>query len=550
MLLVGFSRTSARLPSFDPAAAAAGISSALRSDGLHGENVTVQSGAYSFFFLADCAKHKLPSCFALNADSPYGLTSLPKAPGEKQYRGCVTKTGRCGDGCNPNDDPHLTKSVCPDGMPMQWRLGRDEAVLLIGRTPPKAKYWSITPYVMSQWYGPGKHPRAKDANFASWIQKLAVSCRPNSGSKPGGDRCQKFASLNQPFNFNAGGFGQPFALVLTASQNTYVSVHAAIEKYLQQERLPTLSLPLHLFPIPLDIVNLGTDNDEKDMLTMLMRTAYPDNATEMSMYYDETPIEVLRVTPTPANNSSGYYTRANATFLPRLTGKSEAGVATGVTHEELVSDLESLGQAIEAEQNKRTKVRHADSYSFMKPFFKTGLDCIDDGTECNGDCADTLYPISGNIYKARQCRMVPIIKNHCHAATIDSSPEDHFVVYGVNHAATGLAEYASITAYDYDTLSGLVSKSSEDGYAGSADRFLPGGSTHRSSSYLFAYSFARNCTKATGSRAFCFEVPSVGDTKLPLGADMFWIERMYVSPVTGTGPAANETIMAKVKHFY
>ena len=144
VLLVGFSRTSARLPSFDPAAAAAGISSALRSDGLHGENVTVQSGAYSFFFLADCAKHKLPSCFALNADSPYGLTSLPKAPGEKQYRGCVTKTGRCGDGCNPNDDPHLTKSVCPDGMPMQWRLGRDEAVLLIGRTPPKAKYWSIT----------------------------------------------------------------------------------------------------------------------------------------------------------------------------------------------------------------------------------------------------------------------------------------------------------------------------------------------------------------------------------------------------------------------
>ena len=131
----------------------------------------------------------------------------------------------------------------------------------------------------------------------------------------------------------------------------------------------------------------------------------------------------------------------------------------------------------------------------MKPFFKTGLDQIDDGTECNGDCADTLYPISGNIYKARQCRMVPIVKDHCHQATIDSSTYDHFVVYGVNHAATGLAEYASITAYYYDTLSGLVSKSSENGYPGSADRFLPGGSTHRSSAYLFAYFFARNCTQ-------------------------------------------------------
>ena len=75
---------------FDPAAAAAGISWFLRIGGRHGKNTTVQSGAYSFFFLADCAKHSLPSCFALNADSPYGLTSLPKAPGEKEYRGCVT----------------------------------------------------------------------------------------------------------------------------------------------------------------------------------------------------------------------------------------------------------------------------------------------------------------------------------------------------------------------------------------------------------------------------------------------------------------------------
>ena len=464
--------------------------------------------------------------------------------------GASPKTGRCGDGCNPNNDPHLTKSVCPDGLPMQWRLGKDEAVLLIGRTPPEAKYWSITPYVMSQWYGAGTHPRTKEAKFASWVQKLAVSCRPNSGSKPDGDRCQKFASLNQPFNFNAGGFGQPFAVVLTASQKTYASVRAAVNAYLEREKLPTSYLPLHLLPIPSDIVNLGTDNDERDMLTMLMRIAYPRNTTVMKMYYDETPVQVLRVTPEESNASSGYFTRENSTFLPRTTGKSEAGLATGVTHDQLLSDLDALGEAIEAEQKKLRKIQHSESYSFMKPFFKTGIDCIDDGTECNGDCADTLYPISGNIYKAQQCRMVPIVKDHCHQATIDSSTYDHFVVYGVNHAATGLAEYASITAYYYDTLSGLVSKSSENGYPGSADRFLPGGSTHRSSAYLFAYFFARNCTQATGSKSFCFEVPSVGDVKLPIGSDMFWIERMYVSPVTGTGPAANETIMARVKHFY
>jgi hypothetical protein len=34
---------------------------------------TASNGDYSFFFLADCAKYKLKSCFALNADSPYDL---------------------------------------------------------------------------------------------------------------------------------------------------------------------------------------------------------------------------------------------------------------------------------------------------------------------------------------------------------------------------------------------------------------------------------------------------------------------------------------------
>ena len=530
---------------FDPLAIAEDIGHALRS-----KNVTVQFGAYSFFFLSDCAKHNLPSCFALNADSPYGLTSLPKAPGEKVYRGCVTKTGRCGDGCNPDNDPKLTKSICPHGLPMQWRLKKDEAVLLIGRTPPKAKYWSITPYLMSQWYGPGAHPRVRTGNFSSWVQKFAVSCRPNSGSKPGGDRCQKFASINQPFNFQAGGFGQPFAVVMTASQLTNEYVRDTIERYIHKKGVPPSYIPVHVFPIPSDIVNLGTDDDHRDMFTMLMRIAYPENATEMDVYYDEAPIKVLRITPPSRHERSGYYTREDSRFLPRPTGENEAGVPTGVTHDQLLNDLEVLEKAIELEQEKRKKTRNSKSYSFMKPFFKTGLDCIDEGTECNGDCADTLYPISGNIYSARQCRMVPIIKNFCHAATIDSSPYDHFIVYGVNHAATGLAEYASITAYYYDKLSGLVSKSSEDGYKGSADRYLPGGSTHRSSPYLFAYSFARNCTKATGSTAFCFDVPSVGDVNLPPYADMFWIERMYVSPVTRTGPSSNETIMARVKHFY
>jgi len=116
---------------------------------------------------------------------------------------------------------------------------------------------------------------------------------------------------------------------------------------------------------------------------------------------------------------------------------------------------------------------------------------------------------------------------------LDSGPKDVFIVYGVNHAATGHSEYASITAYRYSKLSGLVSKSSEDGYLGSANMYLPGGAKHRSSPYLFAYAFARNCSSYHQhhngeDRLFCYDVPF---DKLPLGEYIFWIERSKMNSV-------------------
>ena len=126
-------------------------------------------------------------------------------------------------------------------------------------------------------------------------------------------------------------------------------------------------------------------------------------------------------------------------------------------------------------------------------------------------------------------------------------PDDIFVVFGVNHQTTGKSTYASITAYQYSTLSGLVSVSSENGYQNSADKYLPGGKKHRSSSYLFAHSFARECHG--GDEGGCYEVPFEGVGSVPLNEFIFWIERAYVNPITLTGPAANETIMARALHF-
>jgi len=571
------------------------------------------------------------------------MTLLPPSPSENEYKGCVDKTNRCGNGCNPNNDPSLSTSVCIDNKPMQWRIEKDEAVIMIGRTPPTTKYYSITSYLMSQYYN--QSSRIKEANFTTWTQSVAVSC-PN-----GPARCQKFASLGQPYNYLQGGFNKPFAIVLTASKTTY----STIQKIIVSE-IPEISNVV-LVPLPNDVLNLGTDNDQRDMLTMLMRVAYPKNVTAMQDYYHKTPISIMRVTPNQIENKeNSYYNRGDVTFLPRTTGLMESGnvsIVPVVSHSQLIEDLNELERSIKQthihDSNSLTNTTglnivstndnirsgssttlRSDIYAFLQPFFTTGLDCIDEGTECNGDTPDTLYPISGNIYTARGCQLIPVLTigiastcvltfflfctitlckssrtsanntktttkfnemkdmvgtekkyfsnhwcsinyaitlfasiviaslllliptfviygNSCDwglAASLDSNNSQNiFIVYGINHQATGHSTYASITAYRYSRLSGIVSVSSEEGYENSANVYLKNGSLHRSSQFLFAYIFARDCKNLK----YCYEVSF---DALPENEFIFWIERMYVNPKSKTGPDAMESIMARVMHIW
>lgn len=411
-------------------------------------------------------------------------------------------------------------------------------------------------------------------------------------------------------------------------------------------------------PVPTDLLNLDRgDVNERDILSQLMRVAYADNKTEMDEYYTSTPLAVLRVTPASTMNgvsgtsSSSHYTRSDARFTSRKDTPIERG-GSELSHKQLQNDLRELGAAIRAKHNGGAET------PFIKPFFTTGFDCIDEGTECNADCPDTLYPISGNVYDGVGCEVIPVLSigtplaflaaglaflayfapskqrgckapgraatcsatanartslnpdtdsklgwcwadccpNSCcakltesavlwwcvaalvtlvaffavmgpvlhlygswckwgHAATIDSGDRDFYVVYGVNHKATGHATYSSITAYHYEKLSGIVAKSSESGFRDSAAPYL--GTTHRANDYLFAYRFARDCVKAgltAGSTNepsdYCFDVPKEGPSSLPLNAKIFWIARMYINPKTGTGPSAEKTILGSVLHFW
>ncbi len=97
---------------------AAALEEALRADGF-----TVQEGQVILIdVLALCCHGQIPTCLGFNPLGPYKVVRLPDAPGQ------------------------TTRS----SFPWVFRLGANEAVVLIGRTPPPVTYFSYDSYVMTR----------------------------------------------------------------------------------------------------------------------------------------------------------------------------------------------------------------------------------------------------------------------------------------------------------------------------------------------------------------------------------------------------------------
>jgi hypothetical protein len=368
-----------------------------------GKGYNISEGAVSFFFLKDCLKYNFKTCFALNADSPYGLFHLPPHPSETKYKGCISKTGVCGDGCNTQNDTSLNKGICYKGYPMQWRLEKYEIILILGLTPPQCTYWSITPYLMSSFK---EKSGGEVANFSSFAQKKAVSCPKGPG------RCAKFASLYQPFNLmeflkddKTLEFSKPFATIISANKN----MSEELSDFIFNE----YGVRPYFFKLPADILKMGVEDDSRDLFTLLMRIAYPSDQMAMEKYYSNAPISVYRLTPNLKNITSSHiiYQGKDTYFKERKNGFKEGyGLDKNITYDTLISGLEELKQKIfETHSKNNPNIKSFYYTNFLRPYFTNGLDCIKQDTECNGDTPDTLYTISENIYISQFCLRFPVL---------------------------------------------------------------------------------------------------------------------------------------------
>jgi len=91
-------------------------------------------GNFHLFSKEDC--EDLENCYGNNPHSPYGLAMIPKGVGEEdnfsKEWGKPLKVGKY------------------ENSP-SWRLQKNEAVVIIGQSPPELKYWSSTNYLFSRF---------------------------------------------------------------------------------------------------------------------------------------------------------------------------------------------------------------------------------------------------------------------------------------------------------------------------------------------------------------------------------------------------------------
>ena len=490
---------------------------------LESKGYTVQRGAFLYITPERCKL--MPSCYANNPPSPYGVTLLPKSPRED------TST-------YSNWGVTLSGNFNGTFMSATYRLDETETVLMLGQTAPRSLYYAYIPYVFDRWYPKG------------WTSKSTDWSRCADVTDPNGSRCRLFASLGNPTNMlnmntsneKGDSFNSEFAYFMGGDQNQIgeiqgLGIRAGIRKSTH-----------NVFGLSKDRARLGLDRDS-DGFMHLTRTAFVENKEEFNdfIYNPDKFITILRITPKivlPRNRQ----TFPAPVFKQRISDP-ESVPLKGLSHEKLTSILSNDMRfgIIEKYQNTH---RYVYEFPIIPPIYRNGYDCMDQGMQCNGDNQDTLYPNSRNSAPVNHFCMERLEKD-CpitYRTTLQEDGSDFFIITGVNHNATERSLYSSISAYSQDRLESLggfdslpIDVSSKS-YWGSAKQYLQNSDA---SDYFFAVKITRKCEK---DEKYCLEIKKSGSNSLPLNQSCVFIERSYMDNMEA-GPTNEAHVKPIVYHF-
>lgn len=384
------------------------------AEAMEAQGLRVQTGVMTDFLIEDC--QELERCFGNNATTPYLLISVPGHPDSP-------------DALPPSTIGEIPK--VPSDMAASYYLEKDEAIVLIGETPPPSNYFAFAPYVYTRVDNDG-------------------------------DRIPIFASTQDSLNHLEIGvdgdsaFNSQTAIIVSSDAGTVDSVREAlVSTGFSSDAINTMTFPR-------DTLRFGQGEDADTFLVM-GRIALADDPEAYQTYMDSLPMEVFRVTSD---------TVGEALPLPERKPRGD-----GTTEDALKDSFDALEDAIiaAAGETPTESINIASSKTVAQIIDPEA--CIENVTECKGDNRDTTYaagPLS-------------VIQS---GAPLKLDENDVFYVFGVNHAAAGKATYSNFSVYTADKRIGVAAVNSLE-MPGSAEVFLP---DDPNASQLFVTQIRRDCS--------------------------------------------------------
>jgi hypothetical protein len=405
-----------------------------------------------------------------NPQSPYIVSQLPEVPG--QAPGTLS--------------------------PLTWRLRQDEAVVLIGVTPPPVAYFS----------------------FELWMIKGSLANGP-----------ALFLSVGDPINIKTIRttgpipFDRPFALVLTGNRRTQTEVNRMLAASGLGGVTNNLTIPPAMF-------RLGLDQGSDEFL-LPARTAVPEPGfvDALDEYRAHTPVQVFRVRPkgNSADETQPVYP-PDPLRVPKLRVSG-----TGTTELDLNPTLQLLRQRI---------IDAYPDYEAQDVPLKRGFEEGWPGLQFN---LVTDPPIEGTAGATNDC-------NYLTSADFELPDGSFVVAYGPNHVVTGKATYTSASLYvDAEAAVHLATKEHAELW-GSARDFI-GDQPNADKFYAWAFSRAGGSGPA-GPHVTTLD-PTTTDycsskygTTRPVDLETIkLVTRIYMEPATRVRPALSELLLDRLLLF-
>ncbi|KIE25912.1 hypothetical protein LK08_15845 [Streptomyces sp. MUSC 125] len=404
-----------------------------------------------------------------NPQSPYILTGLPEVPGQA-----------------PNTNP-----------PRTWRLRQDEAVVLIGTTPPPEEYFGfdLTRVKGSLHTGPVVWTSVGDP-----VNNKTVR---TTGATP---------------------YSRPFALVITGNRRTEEEVNRMLAASGLGNGTNNMTIPPAMYRLGL--------GESSDQFLVGIRTivAKPGFEKALDDYRAAPPLQVFRVRPRGhSEDQTKPVYRPNPLPVPRLRVSG-----TGATELNLNPTLQQLRQRI---------IDAHPGYKAQDIVVRRGFEESNPGLQEN---LLTNPPITGVAALSNDADD-PISRNF-------RLPDGSFVVaYGTNHVATRQASYSSIAMYAGPKAAVSLAAQNNRELRGSARDFI---ADRPNADKFYAWTYSR-AGDAGPTGPHVTELPSAGtDFCAQYGTDrpvdmttIRAVARAYMQPRTLTRPALSSLLLDRLLVF-